>query len=154
MMQNEILSITDRIKETFEGSPWYGRSVFSILADATADKTAQAASGNGHSMPELIWHIITWAEFTLRRIERKKDDPREMEILDWRQLDPETHSWEQGVRKLREVYKSILAALQDKNDDFLDETVEYRDYNFRFLINGMVDHTIYHLGQIALVQKS
>lgn len=153
-MQTAIHTLTERIWETFEGNPWYGRSVFSILADVTPDKTALPASGSGHSMTELIWHMVTWAEFTLRRIEKKKDDPREMEILDWRQPDPAIHTWDNGVIRLKEIYQQTLAALAGKTDEFLTETVEYRDYNFAFLIHGMVDHTIYHLGQIALLQKS
>ncbi|MCY7309203.1 MAG: hypothetical protein LH619_00365 [Chitinophagaceae bacterium] len=40
-----------------------------------------------------------------------------------------------------------------KDDDFLVEPVDYRKYNFRFLLNAMIEHNIYHLGQVAYVNK-
>jgi hypothetical protein len=43
--------------------------------------------------------------------------------------------------------------LKKKEDAFLEEKVDYRNYNFRFLLNGLVQHDIYHLGQIAYVGK-
>ena len=49
--------------------------------------------------------------------------------------------------------KKIIAGLKKKDDAFLKEIVDYRKYNFRFLINGMIEHNIYHLGQIAYLNK-
>lgn len=152
-MQTEILRIINRIETTLHGDPWYGRSVFSILEDSPAEKTALPDADNSHSLPALLWHMITWAEFTLRRIEGRSDDPKEMEILDWRKLDPSVHTWENGLKEIRQVHENIIARLKEKQDGFLLETVDYRSYDFSFLLNGFVDHTIYHLGQIALLQK-
>lgn len=75
------------------------------------------------------------------------------ESLDWRSIDPQIHSWEKGLKEFDSVYKKIIKELKTKEDSFLDEKVDYRSYNFQFLLNGLVEHTIYHLGQIAFIHK-
>lgn len=152
-MQTAINHIINRMENTLTGDPWYGRSVFSILEDCPAEKTSLPETSNSHSLPDLLWHMITWAEFTLRRIEGRQDDPKEMEILDWRKLDPSIHTWANGLREIRQVHDQIIARLKEKEDDFLLQKVDYRSYDFGYLLHGLIDHTIYHLGQIALLQK-
>ena len=55
--------------------------------------------------------------------------------------------------KAEPVYQEIIALLHTKDDMFLEEKVDYRNYNFRFLINGLIQHNIYHLGQVAYLKK-
>ncbi len=75
------------------------------------------------------------------------------EELDWRAINPKVHSWKKGLVEFRNIHKKIIALLMKKEDAFLEEMVDYRKYNFRFLLNGMIEHTIYHLGQIAYLNK-
>ena len=57
------------------------------------------------------------------------------------------------MSEFKRVNKKIIAVLKTKNDEFLKEIVDYRKYNFRFLLNGMMQHHIYHLGQVAYINK-
>jgi len=43
--------------------------------------------------------------------------------------------------------------LEKRDDEFLKEMVDYRKYDFRFLLNGLMQHNIYHLGQVAYLKK-
>ena len=105
-------------------------------------------------MIELLYHMITWADFTLKRIEKDKiNDLAAAEKLDWREINPKIHTWKRGLAEFKAINKKIIALLKKKDDAFLEEKVDYRKYNFRFLINGMTEHNIYHLGQIAYLNK-
>ena len=75
------------------------------------------------------------------------------EELDWRAINPKVHSLKKGLAEFKSIHKKIIALLKKKEDSFLEEKVDYRNYNFRFLINGMIEHNIYHLGQIAYLNK-
>ena len=56
--------------------------------------------------------------------------------------------------ELKGTHKKITDLLTQKKDDaFLSEIVPNRKYNFRFLLNGLVQHNIYHLGQVAYLKK-
>ena len=83
----------------------------------------------------------------------KIDDLAAAEELDWRTINPKVHSWKKGLAEFSGTHKKIIALLKKKEDVFLEELVDYRKYNFRFLLNGMVEHNIYHLGQIAYLNK-
>lgn len=153
-MNKEIQSIIRRIENINSGEPWYGRAVYKILEETDPKKTRIKPNGKEHSMLELLYHMITWADFTLKRIE--KDDEADMaafEKLDWRKIDPKLHTWSKGLKEFKAIQKKIISRLKKKGDAFLKEMVDYRKYNFRFLLHGMIEHNIYHLGQIAYLNK-
>ena len=105
-------------------------------------------------MAELLYHMITWASFAEQRIRKTPEkDTTAFEKLDWRQIDPTVHNWKEGVALLRTTFMNIIELLRSKEDGFLDEKVDYRDYNFSHLVKGVTEHTIYHLGQIAYINK-
>ena len=105
-------------------------------------------------MLELLYHMLTWADFTLKRIERDKEmDMTAFDKMDWRVIDPTKHSWEKGLKTLKSTHDKIMGLLKSKDDLFLDEKVDYREYDFRYLLKGLIQHDIYHLGQIAYIHK-
>jgi uncharacterized damage-inducible protein DinB len=153
-MNQEIQSIISSINEVIEGSPWFGRSALSILVGADTKLVYLKPNEASHSMIELLYHMNTWANFTLDRIDNKSiNDPKAFEELDWRKMDPVLHQWDQGLAEFRNTHLYIIEALSAKNDAFLEKIVDYRKYNFRYLLNGLIQHDIYHLGQLAYVEK-
>ncbi len=152
-MKKEIQSIIQRIENVNSGEPWFGRPVYTLLEEVDPKKVF-ISPNEQHSLAALLYHMITWADFTLKRIEKDKiNDLAAAEELDWRKIDPKKHSWKKGLAEFKAIHKKIIALLKKKEDPFLDEKVDYRNYNFRYLINGMIEHNIYHLGQIAYLHK-
>ncbi len=153
-MNNETQAIIKKLETTLSGEPWYGRPVYAILDEVDPKKVFIKPNNTGHSMADLLYHMITWADFTVKRIEKdKKNDLATAENLDWRTINPKVHTWKKGLAEFKAIHKKIIALLNSHDDDFLREIVDYRKYNFRFLLNGMIEHTIYHLGQIAYLKK-
>ena len=153
-MNTKTKALIAKIIQVNEGDPWFGRSAWSILDEVNINNVRTKPAGVGHSMLELLYHMITWADFTLQRIVKNPvNDLYATEQLDWREIDPQIHTWEKGLAEFKSIQKKIITALGEKQDAFLEEIVDYRSYNFDFLVNGMIEHTIYHLGQIAYVQK-
>ncbi len=153
-MNKEIQSIISNLENTLDGEPWYGRPVYAILREVDSSIAFKKPTADSHSLAELLYHMLTWSEFTLKRIE--KDQRRDLvafEKLDWREIDPTIHDWDEGLAAFIATHQQIIALLHTKNDTFLNETVDYRQYNFRFLLNGLIQHNIYHLGQIAYLKK-
>jgi uncharacterized damage-inducible protein DinB len=153
-MNKEVQYIITTLKNTLNGEPWYGRSVFSILKDADASSVYVKPKEREHSLIELLYHMITWASFTLKRLENDEEqDAAFFEKNDWREIDPVIHTWENGIEELQQTHEKIIELLQSKDDSFLSDKVDFREYNFRFLLNGLIQHNIYHIGQIAYVSK-
>jgi uncharacterized damage-inducible protein DinB len=153
-MNKETQSIIKNLENTLTGEPWFGRAVFTIMDEVDEAKTNLKPNNTEHSMNELLWHMITWAEFTMANLENKKpEELASIEGNDWRVLNPKQHSWKQGLAELKSIHKKIADVLNTKEDGFLKDMVPNRRYNFRFMLNGLIQHNIYHLGQIAYVKK-
>src|SRR6188474_2588446 len=152
-MNKEIQYIIKSFESILTGQPWFGRSVYAILGEVDESKVYTKPNGTEHSMIELLWHMNTWAEFALGSIEnRSVDEMKAIEANDWREIDPKTHTWNKGLEQLKSSHKKITELLSQKDDRFLGEIVPLRKFNFRYMLNGLIQHNIYHLGQVAYLK--
>jgi len=153
-MKKEIQSIIDSLDDTLNGEPWYGKAVFKLLNEIDESKVFTKPSNREHSLIELLWHMNTWAGFTLANIEkRSKEELLEIEKNDWRIIEINIKYWKKGLEELKSVHKKIVTALSAKDDSLLDEIVPNRRYTFRYMLHGLIQHNIYHTGQIAYLKK-
>src|SRR5436190_24342654 len=134
-MNKEIQLIINNLQSVNSGEPWFGRAVYQILDEVNPVIVYQNPNDNSHSLIELLYHMLTWADFTLKRIEKDQiQDMSAFEKLDWREIDPAIHSWEKALAEFKSVNEKIIRLLNKKDDKFLEETVDYRKYNFRVLL--------------------
>ena len=147
-------AIVRNMRDLLDGKPWYGRPLFNILDEIHPAVVFKKPNESAHSLIDLAYHMITWASFTLDRLKGiPVNDPDDSEELNWRQIDPLEHTWARALSELRALHEEIIELLQSKDDAILDKMVESRDYDHRHLLNGLIQHDIYHLGQIAYVKK-
>ena len=68
-----------------------------------------------------------------------------------------TKGWAQIKKEYDNTLNELIALLQDKDDAFLSkiyyDTDFKGDYPYSFLINGMLHHDVYHLGQLGMIIK-
>ena len=153
-MNKETQSIARNLQNILNGEPWFGRPVFAILNEIDPAIVYKKPNANSHSIAELLYHMITWAEFCLRQVEKAdKKLIEEIQSRDWRNIDPSVHTWKKGLEELKTIHEQIIGLLESKEDEWLKEKVHSRNFNYRFMLNGLIQHDIYHLGQIAYVKK-
>lgn len=150
----EILQLTGQLRTAFNGDPWYGKSLTALIAEVDEAFAFQKPAGQ-HSILELLWHIITWKEFTVSRLQNgNSGDAHKFEELDWRPLDhADPGLWPLGLQRLTEVHNTLADVLEQQTDDLLARQVKDRAYDFRCLLSGIIQHDIYHAGQIAYILK-
>jgi uncharacterized damage-inducible protein DinB len=153
-MNREIQSIISKLEDVLVGDPWFGRPVYALLREIDPATVYRKPNGKGHSLIELLYHTLNWVSFCLQAVENKPGaDMHYFEERDWISIDPGMHTWEKGFAELKETHRQLIVLLQTKEDALLNETVPGRRYNYRVMLNGLIDHNIYHLGQIAYVKK-
>lgn len=153
-MNSETSFILYSLQQSLTGSPWYGLPVYVLLRKVPPAIAFKQPGENGHSPAQLLYHLVNWAEFTLKRVQKDQtQDLAWFEAHDWDPIDPETHDWEEGLYRLEAAHESLITILAAMPDSFLDEQVDFRNYNFRFLLHGLIQHNIYHAGQIAYISK-
>jgi uncharacterized damage-inducible protein DinB len=153
-MNPEILEVTRQLKDTYEGEPWFGRNAKALLQEAGAVDVFHKPNGQ-HSLLHLLWHMITWREFTLSRLQPTAEkNSLYFEQRDWQIPGAANENlWHDGLKKLEELQNELVEVLQAQKDSLLTQTVPERTYPFRTLLYGIVQHDIYHLGQIAYLTK-
>jgi uncharacterized damage-inducible protein DinB len=153
-MKNEIRAIVESIHSLMTGHPWFGRNAQELLGEVSPELAYTKPGEADHSLCDLLWHMNTWAQFTVNRIQgSKKKDAASDPSLDWRKTGPRGNTWDKGMKEFTAIHKKIITLLRDRDDAWLDKKVDFREYNFRFLLHGMIQHDIYHLGQIAYLNK-
>ena len=153
-MKREILLIAGQLKDAYEGEPWFGRCTKDILDEIDSDIVFEKPHKQ-HSILELLWHMINWKEFVINRL--RIDNTKSagyFEENDWRKLDHfDKTLWQQGLQQFARLHNELTEIIQQQNDQLLSERVSERNYDFRKLLNGIIQHDIYHLGQIAYIKK-
>ena len=153
-MNTQMLQLAESLKEAYEGEPWFGKSALTLINETTPEMALQQPAGQ-HSILELVWHMANWRAFTINRVRKDDSVPVEhFEKDDWRQLDhTNTSLWQQGVDLYKKTHNELVELLQQQTDELLAENVLGRNYSYSTLINGILQHDVYHLGQIAYLQK-
>jgi uncharacterized damage-inducible protein DinB len=153
-MKQEIELLIEQLRDGYEGDPWFGRNA-KLLLDEVDEKTAFARLNGQHSILELVWHMCNWREFAIHHLQPSSDlSLHHFEELDWRVLDHNDRSlWQQGLQRLAATQTVLVRLLLQQDDSLLEQIVKERTYNYRKLISGVIQHDIYHLGQIAHITK-
>ncbi|WP_106791443.1 DinB family protein [Aquimarina sp. Aq78] len=151
------MNIKDSIKkydEVFEGEPWFGNSILKSLEHIPVlfwDKKPKKVS---HSISELVYHLIDWRGFVIEKLKGNKAFDIELNSeKDWRKgvLIQNEKEKKKTLEELIETQNIICELLLAKPDSWLNEQVAGRRYRNEYMINGVIQHDIYHLGQINIV---
>jgi hypothetical protein len=61
--------------------------------------------------------------------------------------------WESLKNLFYESTVVLINALKNQDDTFLETPFPDTEYNFHYLIEGIIQHDLYHLGQIGITIK-
>ena len=155
-MKNRIQNIIKALSETFEGEPWYGESVMRKLENVPYVIGYKTCDPDSHSVAQIIGHLIAWKKYAIAKLKGNEDFHIEINSKnDW----PEVHvnsqqEWEELKRELVAAQSKIYELLNKQQEDsFLDEVVVGKEYDFEHLLVGVMQHDIYHIGQIGLIES-
>lgn len=143
-----------QLNQLYDGGSWQAESISAKLRSITAVEAFRQPSPGIHSVAEIVWHCIYWRNVFLKRVDGDQSyRDRTMEALNFLPLNElEQKGWPELMTELQQTQSDILHVLRSKRDLFLEE--EYQPgYTFDFLVEGLVQHDIYHLGQIGLIIK-
>ena len=147
----EIDRIQDQLKRAFEGDAWHGPSVREVLDGVDAATAAARPIPDGHSIWELTLHLTTWEAVVAARIRGTSTDALEAE--DWPEIkDTRESAWRATREALESGHRDLVAAIADVDVSRLQEKVGRR--TLYVLLHGVVQHDLYHAGQIALLRKA
>lgn len=149
-MKTELSRLIGKFKSVYNGSPWYGDSLLQKLENVDAAKAFAVPAGGLHSVAQLVAHLLTWRRVLTERLKGKAFKPDINSDEDWPpNAALEAKGWGALLAELAANQAELLDLLSAQTDDLLAEPFD-ENYNFRFLIEGIIQHDVYHIGQIGL----
>jgi uncharacterized damage-inducible protein DinB len=157
---SEIERILDELQREHEGDPWHGSPLRSILEGITHEQAAKRPLANVHSIWELVLHITAWKGEVRRRLGgAPAGEPQDG---DWPAVGNATaERWQAALARLEAVHRDLLRSIHALPESKLFEpTNDPRNretgsgVSFYVLLHGIVQHDVYHSGQIALLKKA
>ncbi|MFZ9388291.1 MAG: DinB family protein [Chitinophagaceae bacterium] len=155
-MNNLIIRYISDFANVYDGDPWYGRSVMSVLRDVDPE-TVFRRPGNGvHSIYEITKHMLAWRQLLVKRLNGDTGSKISMNSAeDWSEIpggDPAT-AWKKILREMEANQAALAEALSKWKDEALDQPFCNTPYSLRIFLDGHLQHDIYHTGQVAWIMK-
>jgi len=149
----EIERIVDQLNRAFEGEAWHGPAVMDILEGITAQQAAARPFNGTHSIWEIVLHIAAWERAGRRRL---GGEPAQLpDAEDWPEV---THtneqSWEQTKEALGQAHEELCYAVSELDETRLDQPILEGMSSVYVTLHGVVQHSLYHAGQIAILKKA
>jgi|SRR5712672_355617 len=154
-MNAECLRIAGQLRYAFEGKAWHGSAVMELLQGVGAAQAGSHPIKGAHSIADLVMHIGVWEQVALDAIKgtpMPKALPPEQDFP--AAATGQESEWQQEVQQLADRNRRLCNAIESFGDERLEEIVPGRKYNFYTLLHGVVQHSLYHAGQIALLRKA
>jgi uncharacterized damage-inducible protein DinB len=150
---NGIKLIKDQLEKAFYGGAWHGPSVLEALENISAEKAASKPVKNAHSIWEIALHINAWRFCAQKRLSGEEYEPSPEE--DWPEIKNKSKSsWERTISNLKESMTYLIEFLSKLDENILNEKIAGKEYTYYFLLHGLVQHEVYHAGQIMLLKKA
>ncbi len=145
--------IASRFREVLLNGTWIANTNYKDqLSDVTL-KQATSKIGSLNTIAALTYHINYYIAGILNVFEGGALEIRDKFSFDLPPINSEA-SWEKMLAEMWANAEKFADHVERMSDEQLDAVfIEDKYGNYRRNIEGMIEHSYYHLGQIALIKK-
>jgi len=143
---NQTQRIADSYRAVTLRDAWYAPSLAQVLPQISPELAATPPIPGAHSISALLQHLLLWNE----RVRNTSDNhplPRWQAEQEW--AEPPI-PWNELVARWNQSRDALEERIRKFPLEDLAKQVPGRDYSYEKLLEGTVQHTIYHAGQIAM----
>ncbi len=149
---NNVEFLSDQLRRAHQGEAWHGPSLRETLAGVTADMASARPVPQAHTIWELVRHIAAWLPAVGRRLEGESVELPAAE--DWPATgESNAAAWQNTLAALDGETNRLQETIAKLPEEALRKGVPGANYSVRFMLEGVIQHHLYHAGQIALLKK-
>ncbi|WP_461449715.1 DinB family protein [Mucilaginibacter sp.] len=155
------MTISEKLQQELEkvlsGRPWYSIGVYDTIAKVSFEAAYEKPPGSVHNIAEIVLHMVSWTEEVMDRMNGMTAGVPSSG--DWPEIGaPGEQKWQSYVEDLKLVNVNLIGIIQNFPEEQWSEAVDdQRDtrplFTYEELINGLIQHHIYHSGQIAILNR-
>jgi uncharacterized damage-inducible protein DinB len=150
---SEIRRILDQMDRAFSGDAWHGPPLMHLLDGISAEDASKHPVPGAHSVWELVHHVGAWNSIVQHRLQGETVEvtaERDWPPV-WEVSEP---SWRRALESLIESRARLRQVAAAQRDDQLNEKIGATGVSRYQILHGVVQHDLYHAGQIALLRKA
>lgn len=144
---SQTLQFADSYRAVTIKGAWYGPTVAELIAKVSPDLAATPLVAGAHSISALLQHLLLWNE-RIRNTSDSQPMPLWEAEKEW--AEPPI-PWNELVARWNQSRDLLEEKIRNFPVEDLSKQVPGRNYAYEYLLRGIVQHTIYHSGQIAMV---
>jgi len=149
----EIGYILAHYDSVLHGDAWHGDPLWRVLDDISAETAAARPIPDAHTIWEIVMHMAFWEGVAAKRLAGLRAGL--VEELNFPPMPAATEEhWQKTLQELRASNRAFREALAQLDPAKLDELTAAGKRTFYGEAHGLIEHHIYHLGQIALLKKA
>lgn len=153
MTMSEIKRILDQMDRALSGEAWHGPSLNQLIDGIAAEDASAHTVPRAHSIWELVNHIAAWNIIVRRRL--TGEHVNVTAEMDWPPVwEASDVEWKRTLDSLAESRARLRKVVEALKDDQLEQKVPDGDYTAYVTLHGLVQHDLYHAGQIAVLKKA
>jgi len=149
--------LQQELEKVLSGRPWYGTGIYDTLAKVSFEAAYEKPPGSVHNIAEIVLHMVAWTEEVMDRMNGMTAGVPSSG--DWPETGkPDEQKWQNYVDDLKLVNVNLIGIIQNFPDEQWGEPIDDQRgdrpvVTYEALINGLIQHHIYHAGQIALLNR-
>lgn len=148
MTKTELLQ---KLEQVFQGDPWHGSSISRQLSSIDAENYVEVVRPGKKTIAHLLEHILAWKLFAIEKLKNNASFTIEINSeTDWPTPNYEGDPKSYYLNRMNEVHRELVSLLEQKSDEWLSEQTPNKPYSNAYLIQGIVEHDLYHAGQIGI----
>jgi len=144
---NETQRIADSYRAATVKGAWYGPSLAELLTGISPELAMTPPVPGAHSISALLQHLLLWNE-RIRNTSGSNPMPRWEPEKEW--AEPPI-PWNELVTRWSLSRDLLEEMVRNFPVEDLTKQVAGRSYPYETMFDGIVEHAIYHSGQIAMV---
>jgi len=157
-MKYLIKNIIQQLEDVQHGKLWIGSSFHNKLSQIDEESVFLRPIEGLHSIAEIISHLTLWRKETILKIQTGKGSKTDDCEENWLTNDTlKRVGWDHVRSTYDNTLLTLIKLLKSKDDTFLNEQyydTDFKDYYpYSFVIQGMLHHDLYHLGQLGIIIK-
>src|SRR5262245_30180991 len=145
--------LVEQLNATYRGPSWHGPTLVELLGDVTADEARARPLPNSHSIWEIVLHSAAWKTAVRKRVDGEA--VRLDGLEDWPPVSGDSErAWRDGLADLDAAHVALEARVRQLGEEELDSpSPTDKAVSMYATLHGVIQHDIYHAGQIALMKK-
>lgn len=150
---NRTKQIADRFREVILNGTWIANTNFKDQLSSLTWQQATTKIGSLNTIAALTFHINYYVAGVLKVLEGGPLDIRDRYSFDLSPIES-AEDWDSLKQTLWDNAEKFADQVEAMTDKKLDEVFIDKKYGtFLRNIEGMIEHSYYHLGQVSLIRK-